>query len=301
MTTTTSITQPPVAPIELGAAGSTSIIERLVAGMPIEVTWPGADDPLRAFLAKAIAWTYDPMVTAGELYDLVYGVENPLLIVVGSCAIVTRDTHEQPAWLLLVEAIDRKRAAVGHLDVEAARGRFTMSVNEAALALGYTPSAVRQLIATGRLTARKEGRSYLLDPASVTSFHGLRRGPLPGATRATQASAPTVVEASSPDAPSAVHVRIGHDADLHVRIKGAKIATPSKDGNALSGELEPGWSQLHVLAYSDDGKARLFVFEPAVGASLDWRFGGFYVRGAAREVSHDNNAKRARERFDTIR
>ena len=64
--------------------------------------------------------------------------------------------------------------------------------------------------------------------------------------------------------------------------------------------LAPGWARLHVLSYSASGSARLFVFEPDPWGALTWSFGDFYVRGPAREVEHDNNPRRARERFDEV-
>lgn len=299
-----------IPPIALGPPGAVSTINRIVAGAPVELTWPGEETPMRAFLAKAIRWTYDETVTVGELYNLVYGIEDPLLSTdAAGRPLVTRETHADPAWSLLMELIDRKRVAVGHLEPAPAAAHFDMSVSEAALALERSTSAIRQLIARGRLPARKEGDSYLLDRAAVLAFRGLRRGPrsIAKASDELAAGAAAEKEDEDEDPPAApesssegasVEVRIGHEAGKHVRIKGARLASPRKEGTCLAGKLEPGWKQLHVLAYDADGKARLFVFEPAAKGALDWQFGSLFVRGDLREVEHENNPRRARERFE---
>lgn len=294
---TTHHPSPPLPAIELGPAGTTTLVDRIAAGAPIGVTWPAEDRPLRAFLAKAIAWAYDPTVTVGELYNLVYGDQDPLLVVdtTSGRAVVTRATHDDPAWSLLMELIDRKRAALGHLDLERAAAQFTMPVSAAALKLGITTGAVRQLIERGKLVARKEGSSWLLDPHSVASYSGIPRGPRPIAKAAAE-----LVAAATTTPPRQVEVRIGHEKESHVRIKGGRVVDPKTGDGVMVGALEPGWTRLHVLAYGPDGKGRLFIFEPAPEEELDWKFGDFYVRGPAREVEHDNNPKRARERFDSL-
>ncbi len=97
-----------------------------------------------------------------------------------------------------------------------------------------------------------------------------------------------------------VEVRIGHEAGKHVRIKGAQIEAPTPDEHTLTGALAAGWTRIFVLSYWDNGNARLFVFEPDPAGQLAWSFAGFYVRGSAREVSHENNPKRARAAFDAV-
>lgn len=297
-------TTAPVPPIKLEPAGTRTTVERIAAGAPVELVWPGEDTPLRAFLAKAIRWTYEPDVTVGELYNLIYGAQNPILV----DGVVTRAATEDPAWGLLMEAIDRKRAAVGHLDVEAARARFTMPVSEAALQLGVSTSAVRQLIDRSRLVACKEGASYLLDPASVAAYRGVRRGPSPAASLLERqpAAAPSVERgAGGPVVAERVSVRIGHDAQsgAHVRIKGARIADPVTDNGfgsrILTGELAPGWTRLYVLAYRKKS-ARLFVFEPDPGRYNECRFDGLFLTGPMREVERDNTSTRARSRFESL-
>jgi excisionase family DNA binding protein len=318
--------------LTLGAAGAIETIDRIAAGAPILFTWP-ADGPLRSFLAKVLAWQADPAVTVGELYNLVYGPQNPLLSVdpETQVATVTRAAHADPAWLVCQEAIDRKRAAAGHLDLTLAVARFDMPVTEAAALLERTPSAIRQLIHAGRLVARKDGDSWLLDRDSVAAFRGKRRGPIARAAaelegesdlrarvtalrdrtgwtidrchEAITTRSPDEIEALLTAAP--VEVRIGHDGGHHVRIKGAQIAPTATEavlgGWVLSGPLDSGWTRLHVLAYDNAGKARLFVFEPdPEGGHVAWQYAGFYVRGPAREVEHENNPRLARERFDAL-
>lgn len=85
-----------------------------------------------------------------------------------------------------------------------------------------------------------------------------------------------------------------------MRLKGAQIESTKQGGGLFAGPLVPGWARLYVLAYGAGGNARLFVFEPDPWGDLAWAFGDFYVRGPAREVEHDNNARRAREWFDEI-
>jgi hypothetical protein len=293
---------PPVPSIELGPGGATARVDRIVAGVPIELTWPAEGTPERAFLGKVIRWAYEPDITVGDLYNLVYGVQNPLLDATeAGSALVTLRAGGDPAWALMGELIDRKRAAVGHLDVDAARARFTMPVSEAALRLEMSGSAVRQLIDRGRLVARKEGASYLLDPASVEAYRSIRRGP---ASRRLAVVTLPRPDLPTSDDPAAVAVRIGHEDGYHVRIHGAEILNSTVEdvngSKVITGVLKPGWTRLYVLSYRDDGAARLFILVPAGKDALpyEWRFGKLGLRGMVCGVAHVNNPKHARRRFD---
>lgn len=287
--------------ITLGEPGTTTTIQRIAAGSPIDFTWPG-DSPDRRFLDKAIRWAYDPSISVGEFYNLIYGPQNPLLSVHTvdgqERAVVTRAAHESPMWAVENELIDRKRVAHGHLDLDACLARFSMPVSEAAVVLGITPSAVRQLIERSRIAARKEGASYLCDPLSVAAYDGLRRGPRPGEERTHVTEDATGSEPTDPK-PSRSQVKIGHLAGAHVRMKGARLEEAVSVGSTMTGVLPAGWERIYLLSYFDDGKPRLTTLAPSDNPDESWSFQGFFVRGA-KVVDVENNPKRARAAFDAI-
>ncbi len=294
-----TIHRTPVTAITLGVPGTTSTIDRIAAGAAIVFTWPGEGTPERAFLGKAIRWADDATITVGELYNLVYGVQNPILTVgEDDRAIVTQEAHGSPYWKLLNELIDRKRAALGHLDLEAACKRFSMPVSEAALKLGITPSAVRQLISRSRLVARQEGGSYLLDPDSVEAYAGIRRGPKPiaqAAAELTTSSTPPEEEEPRPRS----EARIGHSPSAHVRLKGVRLENAVATNNITVGYLPAGWTRAYLLSYRADGRARFIVLEPSDNPDEGWSFRGFHVTGA-KIVETENRPKEARARFESI-
>lgn len=51
-----------------------------------------------------------------------------------------------------------------------------LTTAEAAEALGVTPRRVRQLIAEGRLAAKKAGRDYVIDPRGLKAVEDRKTG-----------------------------------------------------------------------------------------------------------------------------
>src|SRR5690625_3742033 len=121
----------------------------------------------------------DPTVTVGELVDMVYSEENPILVrdIIPGRGVVTRQVFEDPAFHVMQDLIEQKRIQAGHLDREAAESMHTMTVQEAAERLGISESAVRQAIYAKRLAARKVGGSWRLYPGGVEAYRVSNRGP----------------------------------------------------------------------------------------------------------------------------
>lgn len=134
-----------------------------------------------AFLARVRAAAEDPGVAEGQLVELVYGLDNPVLeagIFPGRGA-VTKAVFARPIYHVLLDLIDVKRIQHGTLDPAAAAARYTMTVTEAADRLGVHASAVRQAVQAKKIAAQKQGGTWLLDPASVDAYR-VTKGPAGG-------------------------------------------------------------------------------------------------------------------------
>jgi excisionase family DNA binding protein len=135
-----------------------------------------------AFLARVRSAVEDPRVTVGELTDLVYGLDNPVLErgIFPARGAVTKAVFARPIYHVMLDLLDVKRLQHGQLDMAAAARRYSMTIAEAAEQLGVHTSAVRQAVQAHKIAARKQGGSWLLDPASVEAYR-VTRGPSGGA------------------------------------------------------------------------------------------------------------------------
>jgi hypothetical protein len=167
-----------------------------------------------------------------------------------------------------------------------------MTVPEAAAELGYSESAIKQAVASGRLPARKIRNVLYLDPAAVKAYTGKRRGPRP--------SEETAPEPPVEPADRSTIARIGSKDGASFRIKGAQIVG-AKEGALRQGLVALGWTRILVLASKPGGGARFWAVEPDPDRPLAQpemiRFDGFYLIGPFRIVDKDNNEHRAREKF----
>lgn len=247
----------------------------LLSGETIE--YAPTNDAVAAFMDRVRKATDDPHVSVVELEVLVYGLENPLLSINRETgrAVVTRATYEDPCFHVMLDLIGRKRVTVGHLDLEAARVRHTMTVREAAKLLGITEGAVRQAIYAGRLSYWRDAGVYYLDPSVVKAYRVVRRQHAPKRT--------------------ALEVRCGSADDTTFKVKTLNGLTGrSKVGNVVTGMAED-WKRIVVLA-SKNERARCFVIVPGPDDDVI-EFNGFFVRGRFSIDRTENNARRARELY----
>jgi excisionase family DNA binding protein len=148
---------------------------------------------VREFLQALQATVDDASASVGDLVELLYSADNPLLDPPGPApgrGVVTRRALADPSYLVMLDLLDRKRVQRGALDRAAARAAASVSVSEAASRLGVSTSAVRQAIARGTLAAVKQGGTWWLTPEAVATYRVSRTGPAPAAPR--QAGPPPV-------------------------------------------------------------------------------------------------------------
>jgi excisionase family DNA binding protein len=263
-----------------------NMIHKLLSGETIEFTPPTS--MVAAFVDRVLAMATDPTTTVVQLETLVYGSENPLLstLIILGRAVVTRSTYEDPTFHVMLDLIGRKRAALGQLDLEAARARYTMTVREAARLLAVTDGAVRQAIHAGRLPSWKDGGTYYLDPVSVSAYRVVRRGPQP------------VVPP--------LDVVCGSKAGTSFSVKTPHPLTNVTSERSIVRGLAGQWKRIAVLA-SKGENARMFILDAlmfAHGSSDDTNevvLDNFFVRGKFVIVKTENNAKRARAAFKSFK
>lgn len=255
---------------------------KLLSGEDVQFVRPKG--PVGSFLRRVERAAVDPVVSVQEITDLVYGTENPMLDVTSfpGRAVVTRAVHENPVWWVLQDLIGRKRVATGHLDLAAARARYTMTVPQAAERHGVHESAIRQAIAARRLPAWKDGGNWMLAPSDVEAFRVARRGPKPRAELEGGAE---------------LAARVGSAPGVSFRVKGASV-DGEKVGDLRDGKIPPGWSSIGVLV-SKGQKARFFRLEPSPDAD-EVALEGFYLRGPFKVAETINNARRAGEAFKSF-
>lgn len=255
-----------------------------MAGEVLEYPRPGPE--LEAFLGRVRAAVEDPRVSEGELVELIYGRENPLLdhTIFEDRGAVTLEVFEDPVYHVMLDLLDAKRVQAGSLDPERAAARYTMTVSEAAAALEMTPSAVRQAIASKRLAAWKPGNEYLLDPHSVATYrdHVKRRGPR---------------------AEPALRIRMGNRPGASFRVKAPGLEEASRTkiegGGKLIEATVPRFARA-AIAFSGKSVNRMFVLEPATEAN-SFEFEGFEVVGRYRVAEKINSPEEASKRFRAFR
>lgn len=284
-----------------------------MSGETIELPEPSA--AVAAFIQRAQALLADAAVTEGDFIGLLYGRENPILDQTKhpERGTVTAAVFADPWYAVVADMLGKKRAQQDGV-------RFTMTVPEAAAALGFHESAVRQAIAARRLVARKVGGSYLLDPQHVAAYQSVPRGPKAG-SRSVVAGHVATPQADPPkgtyteESPyawaikdptpqlaagatsEALEARVGSATGCSFRIKGAKVVG-GKVGSARAGRIDAGWERIAVLASKTGSGARYWELEPAVpGTRSKLVFEGFFLRGAFRVAAKNNNEQRSRELF----
>lgn len=230
---------------------------KLLSGETINVPPQEADRD--AFYRRALDAASDPRVSVQEMYDLVYGLENPMLdkTIMPGRATVTLAVHNDPLWIVLQDLIGRKRIATGHLDLARSNARYTMTVSEAAKKLGVSSSAVRQAIAARRLDAIKPAGEWLLDPNAVEAYR-------------------VAEHKAHPQRGEQLEARIGSVQGLTFRIRGASVEG-SREGAVRAGMIPAGWESIAVQVITKD-RPRFFRLRPGRQQN-ELKEGGFYLRG----------------------
>lgn len=239
------------------------------------------DETMEAFVARLRAVLDDEAAPVDALLALGWGLENPLLEKRNGRAWVTAASHKSPWYFVMADMLARKQA-------QQDEKRFTMSVADAAEALGYSEAAVKQAISSYRLAARKVGNRLWLDPRQIEAFERKPRGPQPTDERRELAAKPVI------------HARIGSDDGVSFRVRGARVEG-TKSGEVREGVLDVTEERIHVATSDSEKHVRAWVIEPAFGKENEIAFRGFFLRGAFRILSVENNASRARALFAAAR
>jgi hypothetical protein len=150
---------------------------KLVSGETIR--YPDPPPPVAAFLARVRLAAQDPTVSIGQMIDLVYGPDNPLLdhTVFPGRGMVTVAVHADPVYRVMRDQLAVKEIAAGLYDPAEARKAYTLSVPAAAKQLGISPAAVRLAISNQRLAAVYDNGQWWIRPSSVASYKVSNRGP----------------------------------------------------------------------------------------------------------------------------
>jgi excisionase family DNA binding protein len=245
-----------------------------------EIIEYAATPEVAAFLARVSEATNDPRVGNAELTDLIYGRENPIMVqgVLPNHGMVTREVFENPVYRVLTDHMQRKLVQRG-IVAPAPRGQ-DLTVPEVAKRIGVNESAVRQAIAAGRLTAEKRGGSYFIKPEDLEAFRVTRRGPKP----------------------RSVTLRLGsrQGESCRVRVLGGELVQTAKKAGIIDGTVER-FERIAIISGRKEGDDyRAFILEPSAEEN-ELRLGEFFVRGHFVVAQKENNARRARDLWDSTR
>lgn len=246
------------------------------------IEYPEPPQRVAEFLQRVQVAAEDPRVSVDELIDLIYGPENPVLVqgkFKGRGA-VTREVLANPLYSVLIDLLQHKRIALGKVTAQQLKDTFSIRVREAAEQLDITPGAVRQAVADGRLSARKDPDGTIwIDPRSVESYRSRvsRRGPSRG---------------------PALRVLMGNEPGKSFRVKALNLEVTgrSKEGDGRYVEGEVSTFERVAVALSGKTMNRVFILEPAAKTSR-YEHGPFFVEGRFKIVEKFNSAEKAAEAF----
>jgi hypothetical protein len=150
---------------------------KLVSGETIRYSDP--PPAVATFLARVRLAAQDPTVSIGQLIDLVYGPDNPLLdhTVFPGRGMVTAAVHADPIYRVMRDQIALKEAVAGTFNPADARKAYTLSVPKTSKKLGISPAAVRLAISNQKLAAVYDNGQWWIRPESVASYKVSNRGP----------------------------------------------------------------------------------------------------------------------------
>lgn len=232
-----------------------------------------------AFISRVAAAVTDRAVSDADLRALIYGPENPLLDQRAGYSFVTAAAFENPVFRVLLDLLDRKRAATGSLNVEQAAARYTLSINEAAEQLGISSSAVRTAVLEGRLPSWIKDGQVKLAPESVDSYAVSRRG-----------------------RPPRLQVTCGskEGASMRVRVIGGELDVTKKERGLVEGLIER-WERVGVITGAKREGAtthRFWLLTPG-GTEQRVELGPFHVVGRF-TVTEQRNGKAANEAWHEL-
>jgi excisionase family DNA binding protein len=141
-----------------------------LAGVTLRYAAPPED--VAEFVTRLRADVDNDAVTLRDFIDLLYGRENPVLdqTIFPSRGAVVAETLSNPYWHVMTDLLERKRLALGDLDLDAVAAKYCVPVSAAAKRLGVTPAAVRLAIQDRRLPAMKRGSRYYLSDSGLVRF-----------------------------------------------------------------------------------------------------------------------------------
>lgn len=268
-------------------------MERYTAINGEVIEYPTPDAETAAFLSRVIAAVNDPTVSEGELVELVYGKENPILdqtIFPGRGA-VTREVFANPLYHVMSDLICQKQVLEGRFDRVKAEKRYTLTVNQAAERIGVTPDAVRKAIRSRKLPAWRREGSWMLDPYDVDTYrdHVVPRKPRSGGALASR---------DSGSAGPALRVKAGSEPGRSLRVKAVDSRKVSKQGTIA--EIEVDSFQRVAIATASTKTLHVFVLEPDdVEERIEW--GPLSVEGRFRIVEHITDSRKAAEAWKAFK
>lgn len=220
----------------------------------------------------------DPAVSHEALLALVHHEDNPLLdrLLMPGSGSLTRAALESPLYRAMTDLLGRKQVQLGLLDLATAGAPYTVTLDEAAEALGLGSTAVRQAIDAYRLAGWKKGSAWFIHPESLAAYKAANYGPT------TKAKGGERLE-----------IRMGadgHGESLKLKYPAAEIERES--GHVHIGSLVAGWRRVGVLTTSGP-TTRFFAIEPGEELGVI-ELGGFYVKGRFRRAATENSAAKAR-------
>lgn len=261
----------------------------------------GPDEGFEAFKARLEEMLGDARAGEQEMIGLAYSRANPILApmpgdLAGDRGLVTREVLADPRYQVVQDLLARKRFAVQGTDPARVAAEYTVSLADAAKALGLSKSAAQQAFAAGRLPSWvKDGRPFTtqraLDAFAITQRASAkdRPGPAPKVERVAEGAAP----------PERIVVRVGHGPEgvFKLRHPGELEGLVRVAGtNIVEGHLD-AWTRIAVLAGKDD-EARFYELAPDPGANATLSGeGGFFVRGGFKVVEAIRTGKKSRARW----
>lgn len=267
------------------------------AGEVIEYA-PPADDVAR-YLARVIDAAHDPRVSEGELVELVYSKDNPLLdsSVMPGRGAVTREVFANPVYHVMHDLLFAKRLQMEHAERtgEVVQG---LSVTEVAEQLEMSESAVRQAVRRGDLVAAKVRGAHSIDPASVATYRGRvkRRGPEP--TRVELSGTARGTSTVRGDL-SVLRVRMGNEPGHSMKVKAPNIEVLEKrrleNEGRLTEAVVPSFQRVAVFT-TGKTTAKVYELEPA-DEDCRIEFGSFLVEGKFRIARKQSGPSRAAAAF----
>jgi len=232
----------------------------------------------KAYIEKLEGAASDSAVTEDQMIDFIWSVDNPVLKngPNNKKGYADKETYQNLAFRVMLDLEDRKRIKLGSLDLNLSRGKYTLTVPEAALELGIHETSVRKAILNKRLDGwqDKPGSPYFLNPDSVASYKISNRG-----ARAAK---------------QILKARFGNHGGYSFRIKPDLVDTKRVIEQVIEGRLKP-FSGCSVLVCGDK-KCTYYELAPGNEENrIDIK--EFFVTGRFSVKRKINNTRQAREAF----